>query len=63
MGPDKQHLVQKLMGIAFDPDEENEPGIAHIALRTHRAFDVERATTRFYERFQQEHAIFLKFIQ
>ncbi len=63
MGRSNEHLLQRLMSIAFDAGEESELGIAQVASRARKAFDLERITTRFYMQFQQEHAIFMRFIQ
>ena len=56
-------LVQKLEAISFSLDEEEALSIATVAGRARRAFDVERVTKRFYDRFQSEHGAFLRFIQ
>jgi Eco57I restriction-modification methylase len=56
-------LVQKLEAISFSLDEEEELGIATVTGRAREAFDVERVTKRFYDRFKTEHAAFLKFIR
>jgi hypothetical protein len=62
-GRSNEHLVQRLMSIAFDAGEESKLSVAQVASRTRKAFDLERITTRFYTQFQQEHAIFMSFIQ
>ncbi len=59
-------LLQKLAGIAFDLSELDAEGQASIAVvsgRVAKAFDVERVTRRFYDRFKEEHAAFLKFVK
>ena len=56
-------LVQKLEAISFSLEEEEALSIATVAGRARRAFDVERVTKRFYDRFQTEHGVFLSFIQ
>jgi hypothetical protein len=56
-------LLQKLQAIAFDLDEEDGLTIAHVGARARKAFDLDRVTKRFYDRFQKEHAAFLAFIQ
>ncbi|MBI2917615.1 MAG: Eco57I restriction-modification methylase domain-containing protein [Chloroflexi bacterium] len=56
-------LIQKLQAIAFDLEEEDRLTIAEVAGRARQAFDVDRVTKRFYERFKAEHAAFLSFIQ
>jgi len=62
-GQPGEALVQKLEGISFSLDEEEALGIASVALGARRAFDVERVTKRFYDRFQSEHGTFIAFIQ
>jgi hypothetical protein len=46
-------LLQKLEGIAF----------TDVTTAARAAFDVERLTKRFYERFKHEHAAFLTFVK
>jgi len=52
-------LVQKIQGIAFAL--EDEPNVAASVARVGAAFDVEKVTKKFYERFKDEHDAFLKF--
>src|SRR5213076_887394 len=54
--------LRKLEAIAFSLDEEERLSLTDVTRRTRAGFDVERITKRFYERFQTEHAAFLKFI-
>ena len=56
-------LVQKLETLAFELEEEEELTITTVAGRVRRAFDVERVTRRFYDRFKTEHMTFLNFIK
>ena len=56
-------LIQKLEAIAFQLDEEEELTITTVAGRVRGAFDVDRVTRRFYDRFKSEHSAFLKFIK
>jgi hypothetical protein len=59
-------LLQKLAGIAFDLgelDAEGQASIAVVSGKVAKAFDVERVTKRFYDRFKEEHAVFLKFVK
>ncbi|KAF0182566.1 MAG: hypothetical protein FD164_1129 [Nitrospirae bacterium] len=56
-------LIQKLQSIAFTLEEEETLTLVAVTSRTRAAFDVERVTKRFYERFKTEHDAFLKFIQ
>ncbi|MGH6728707.1 MAG: hypothetical protein ACREBK_01010, partial [Sphingomicrobium sp.] len=53
-------LLQKLDAIAFTLDEEEALSQTDVTRRARAAFDVERITKRFYDRFQKEHAAFLK---
>ncbi|MGH8583405.1 MAG: Eco57I restriction-modification methylase domain-containing protein, partial [Gammaproteobacteria bacterium] len=55
-------LLQKLDAIAFTLDEEEALSQTDVTRRARAAFDVERITKRFYDRFQKEHAAFLKFV-
>ncbi|MCI0490243.1 MAG: SAM-dependent methyltransferase, partial [Blastocatellia bacterium] len=56
-------LIQKLQAIAFSFEEEEELTLLDVTSRVRAAFDVERITKRFYDRFKTEHAAFLKFIK
>jgi hypothetical protein len=55
-------LLQKLRSIAFSLDQEAELSLPDVTSGARAGFDVEKVTKRFYERFQQEHKAFLKFI-
>jgi hypothetical protein len=55
-------LLQKLDAIAFTLEEEERLSLTDVTRRTRSGFDVERITKRFYDRFQKEHTVFLKFI-
>ena len=56
-------LIQKLNELVFALDEESEVTLVDALGRTRRAFDIERVTKRFYDRFKTEHDAFLKFIK
>jgi hypothetical protein len=56
-------LIQKLQTIAFSLEEEETLTLFDVTGRTRTAFDVERVTKRFYDRFKTEHAAFLKFLK
>jgi len=56
-------LVQKLQNLVFTLDEEDRITILEPVRHARAAFDVERVTKRFYDRFKSEHAAFLKFIK
>ncbi|MYB76672.1 MAG: SAM-dependent methyltransferase, partial [Chloroflexi bacterium] len=55
-------LIQKLERLAFRLDEEADLTIVDVSGRVRAAFDVERVTKRFYDRFRKEHDAFLGFI-
>jgi hypothetical protein len=56
-------LIQKLQGIAFSLEEEEQLSLIEVTSRARSAFDVERVTKRFYDTFQKEHTAFLKFLK
>lgn len=55
-------LLQKLEALAVSFDEEEGLTLVDVTSRTRRAFDVDRITKKFYERFKKEHGLFLKLI-
>ena len=56
-------LLQKLETIAFSLDEEDALTLPDVTGRVRAAFNVERVTKRFYERFKKEHEAFLTFLK
>jgi len=60
-----EYLYQKLAGLFFSIDEEENIGIADVKLRVTEQFNqnAEKVTKAFYDRFKKEHAIFLSFIE
>ena len=62
-GKTGQALIQKLQEIAFDLQEEEKLDIYTVTKRAKKAFDVEKVTKKFYERFKKEHKRFLSFIE
>lgn len=56
-------LIQKLKSVAFELAEEESLTLVDVTIRARTGFDVEKVTKRFYDRFQKEHAAFLKFIK
>jgi len=56
-------LAQKLLALAFAISEEERLNTLTVSGRVREAFDVERVTRKFYDRFKIEHAAFLKLIQ
>lgn len=57
------HLIQRLEQIAVSLDEEETLTVVDVAGRARAAFDVEKVTKQFYDRFKAEHAAFLKFMK
>ncbi|GIW56150.1 MAG: hypothetical protein KatS3mg082_2554 [Nitrospiraceae bacterium] len=49
-------LAQKLQYLAIELDEEEQLSLVDVTRRVKRAFDVDRVTRRFYDRFKAEHA-------
>ena len=58
-----ERLIQKLEKIVFTLDEEDDLSIVDVSGRVRAAFDVEKVTKKFYDRFKQEHRAFLEFIE
>ncbi len=56
-------LIQRLNQIAVSLDEEEKITVVDVVGRARAAFDVDRVTKRFYDRFKAEHAAFLKLIK
>lgn len=62
-GHSGESLIQKLEQIVFTLDEEADITIVDPSSRVRAAFDVEKVTKRFYDRFNKEHQAFLGFIE
>ena len=56
-------LIQKLERIVFTLEDEADLSIVDVAGHVLAAFDVEKVTKRFYDRFKNEHQDFLGFIE
>ena len=61
-GQSGEPLIQKLEQIVFTLDEEADITLVDVNARVRAAFDVEKVTKRFYDRFKKEHHAFLAFI-
>ena len=61
-GQSGERLIQKLEAIVFTLDEEADLSIVDVTGRVRAAFDVEKVTKKFYDRFKEEHQDFLGFI-
>ena len=55
-------LIQKLEQLVFTLDEEEDLTLVNVTSRASAAFDVEKVTKEFYDRFKKEHTAFLTFI-
>ena len=62
-GQPGEALIQKLEQIVFALDEEGDLTIVDVSGRVRAAFDVEKVTKKFYERFKKEHSAFLGFVE
>ena len=62
-GQSGEALIQKLEHVAFTLEQEDGLTIGDVTGGTRAAFDVEKVTKRFYERFRGEHRAFLGFIE
>ena len=62
-GRSAELLVEKLERLRFTLAEEERLSIADVTSRAASAFDVEKVTKRFYDRFKAEHQAFLGFIK
>ena len=64
VGQTGQPVLQRLHDVAFTlEDEARGIGIFDVTARVSKAFNVEKVTKRFYERFQKELEAFGKFIE
>lgn len=59
VGQPGESLLQRLDHLVVDLDEEPELTIKDVADRARLAFDAERTSRRFYDRFKSEHNAFL----
>ena len=62
-GQPGESLIQRLETIAFSLEEEDDLTLVAVTGRVRAAFDVERVTKRFYDRFKREHDQFLNFLE
>ena len=62
-GDTGERLAQKLQHLVVELAEEESTTLPDVIQRRKQAFDVEKITKKFFERFQAEHAAFLEFIK
>ena len=62
-GQSGEALLQKLEALEVKIEEDEQLTLVGITARARHAFDVDRVTKRFYDRFKTEHAAFLKQIE
>lgn len=61
-GGQNTNLIQRLRGLVFTLDEENDLQLPDVTTRLEASLNADRVTRRFYEQFAQEHKAFLSFI-
>jgi hypothetical protein len=61
-GRQNTNLIQRLRGLVFTLDEENDLQLPDVTTRLEASLNADRVTKRFYEQFAQEHRTFLSFI-
>jgi len=62
-GQSGERLAQSLAQLYVDLGEEESLSLTEAAGRVQKAFDVDKVTKRFYDRFQKEHDTFLAAIE
>ena len=62
-GQSGEALIQRLEQLVFTLEEEEDVTLVEVTGRVRAAFDVEKVTKRFYDRFKKEHRVFLDFIE
>lgn len=62
-GQSGEALLQKLEYLTFPLSAEESLTISGVTIRLRDAFQRDRVTRRFYERFKDEHTAFLKFLE
>ena len=55
-------LIQKIRLLTISLEEEENLTLPDVTGRARKAFDIERTTKKFYDRFKIEHAEFLEFL-
>jgi tRNA1(Val) A37 N6-methylase TrmN6 len=61
-GNSGEGLLQKLEALVIDFEEEEKLTLPEVNRRIKKAFDVEKVTKKFFQRFEKEHRAFLQFI-
>ncbi len=59
----KEALLQVLDTIAVDLEEEENLNLLEVKSKAKKAFDVDKVTKKFYDKFKKEHSQFLSFIE
>ncbi len=62
VGQPGDSLIQKIRALAVSLEEEEGLTLPDVTGRARKAFDVERVTKKFYDRFETEHTSFLSFL-
>ncbi len=63
VGQPGDSLIQKLTALAVSLQEEESLTHVDVTGKVQKAFNVEKVTKKFYERFQKEHQAFLKLLK
>jgi hypothetical protein len=62
-GANGEALVQKVLAIEFQFEEEEGLSLTRVEERVRKAFDLDKVTKRFYDRFRDERKAFLRFVK
>lgn len=62
MGTSGESLIQKLDSLVIAFAEEEKTTLTTVTQKVKKAFDIEKVTKKFFQRFEKEHQAFLGFI-
>jgi hypothetical protein len=62
-GQSGELLLQRLQTATFSLDEEEKLTLTDVTSRVQATFDLDKVTKKFYDRFKNEHQVFLRFIE
>ena len=62
-GQSGEALIQKLETLRFSLEQEDDLSLVDVVGQVRAAFNVERATRKFFQEFKREHDAFQKFLQ
>jgi Eco57I restriction-modification methylase len=61
-GTSSEILIQKLNSLVIAFEEEEKTTLTTVTQKVKKAFDIEKVTKKFFQRFEKEHQAFLGFI-